>query len=152
MTSSENMNRSKMFSEAVERMKLMNVNSCDWQTMEQNKEIHFKIVVNHREKSVRRKEITEEDQQLITRIEAKYNLIIYYFIQDEGIWPDGCSFPRYTCLYVSNNVDEYEMLRDECILHCGTVPAYIVNMEDMDCSEFAEIAFYNVGGCLINIS
>ena len=152
MTSNENVNRSKMFSEAVKRMELMNVNSYDTNTIEQNKDIDFKIVVNHLEKSVRKKELNEEERQLITDIEAKYNLVIYYFIQDEGIWPDGCNFPRYTCLYVSDNVNEYEMLRDECILRCGTVPAYIVNMEDMDCSEFAEIAFYNVGGYLINLS
>ena len=152
MLSNENVNRDKMFSEAAKRMELMNVNSCDWQTIEQNKDVHFKIVVNHMEKSIRRKEITEEERQMITNIEAKYNLIIYYFIQDEGIWPDGCSFPRYTLLYVSDKVDEYEMVRNECILQCGTVPAYIVNMEDADCSEFAEMEFYNVGGCLINLS
>ena len=30
MKSNKNMNRSKMFSEAVKRMELMNVNSYDW--------------------------------------------------------------------------------------------------------------------------
>lgn len=44
------------------------------------------------------------------------------------------------------------MVRNECIMRYGTVPAYIINMEDMDCSEFAEIVFNNVGGYLINSS
>jgi len=152
MISNENLSRNKMFLEAVKRMKLMKVNSCDSQIIEQKKNLYFKIVVNHMEKTVRRKELTEEERQMITNIEAKYNFISYYFIQDEGIWPDGCTFPRYTLLYVGENVDEYEMVREECILRCGTIPAYIVNMEDVDCSEFTEIEFHNVGGCLINLS
>ena len=52
MKSNKNVNRSKMFSEAVKRMELMNVNSCDWQAIEKNEDVQFKIVVNHREKLV----------------------------------------------------------------------------------------------------
>ena len=62
MISNENLNRNKMFSEAVKRMKLMKVNLCDSQIIEQNKNLHFKIVVNHMEKSVGRKELTEEER------------------------------------------------------------------------------------------
>ena len=53
---------------------------------------------------------------------------------------------------MSRNEDEYEMVREECILRCGTVPAYVVNMESKECSEFAEIGVHNVGGYLINLS
>ncbi len=152
MISKENLKKDVMFFEAVNRLELMNAKPRDRQMILTNRALDFKIVVNHEEKSVRRDEPTEEELQMIKNIEAKYNFICYYLIQDEGVWPDGCTFPRYTLLYVGENEDEYEMDREECIKRCGTVPAYIVNMEVPDFSEFTEIKFENVGGNMINVS
>ena len=152
MMTIENEKKDIMFSEAVQRLELMKVNTCDSQRVLLHKKLEFKIVVDHREKSVRREETTEEELQMIKNIENKYDIICYYLIQDNGIWLDGFEFPRYTLLYVSENTDEYEMIREECIKCCGTIPAYIINMEEREFSEFAEIEIYNVGGNLINIS
>ena len=73
-------------------------------------------------------------------------------IQDEGLWPDGCTFPRYTFLHVDEYVNDYQMVKDECIGRCGTVPAYVINLEEPECSELAEIKFMNVNGLIINAS
>lgn len=152
MVSEEDLKKDTMYFEAVDRLELMKANPQDRWLILMNRELEFKIVVNHEERSVRRNELTEDELQMIKKFESEYKVICYYLIQDEGIWSDGCTFPRYTLLYVGENTDEYEKIREECIKHCGIVPAYVVNMEDLDCSEFGEIKFENVAGNLINVS
>lgn len=73
-------------------------------------------------------------------------------IQDEGMWPDGATFPRTTLLYVDQDEESYETVRKECIEDCGTVPAYVINIEDPSCSELTEIKFENVDRLLVNAS
>ena len=68
------------------------------------------------------------------------------------MWPDGCTFHRYTMLYVDENEQEYDMVKEECIGRCGTIPAYVVNMEEPDCSELTEFSYEVVDGLLINLS
>jgi len=75
--------------------------------------------------------------------------LVYYLIQDEGLWPDGCSFPRYTVLYVDKYKDEYEHIK-KYIQMCEIVPAYVINQEATECSEITEIGFRNVSGLIIN--
>lgn len=151
MVSKEDMKRDNMFSEAVERLNLMKVAECDRQELLLGREI-TKVFVNHEAHSVRRDEITDEEMQLIRNLEAEKNIIVYYMIQDEGLWPDGCTFPRYTFLHVDEYVNDYQMVKDECIGRCGTVPAYVMNLEEPGCSELAEIMFMNVNGLIINAS
>ena len=152
MKSNETLKEDTMFVEAVDRLELMKVQKSDMQMILMNRALDLKIVVDHKKKTIRRDELTEEELQMVKNIEEKYGFICYYLIQDEGVWPDGCTFPRYTLLYVDENVNEYEMKREECIKRCGTVPAYVVNMEEAECSEMTEIKFKNVGGNLINVS
>ena len=151
MVSEEDLKRDNMFYEAGDRLKLMKVAECDRQELLLGREI-TKVFVNHEAHSVRRDEITDEEMQLIRKLEAEKNIIIYYMIQDEGLWPDGCTFPRYTFLHVDEYVNDYQMVKDECIGRCGTVPAYVMNLEEPECSELAEIMFMNVNGLIINAS
>ena len=151
MVSEEDLKRDNMFYEAGDRLKLMKVAECDRQELLLGREI-TKVFVNHEAHSVRRDEITDEEMQLIRKLEAEKNIIVYYMIQDEGLWPDGCTFPRYTFLHVDEYVDDYQMVKDECIGRCGTVPAYVMNLEEPECSELAEIMFMNVNGLIINAS
>ena len=151
MVSEENLKRDNMFYEAGDRLKLMKVAKCDRQELLLGREI-TKVFVNHEAHSVRRDEITDEEMQLIRNLEAEKNIIVYYMIQDEGLWPDGCTFPRYTFLHVDEYVNDYQMVKDECIGRCGTVPAYVMNLEEPECSELAEIKFMNVNGLIINAS
>ena len=44
------------------------------------------------------------------------------------------------------------MEHEECIGRCGTCPAYVVNMEDPDCSEITEFVYQNVEGMIVNAS
>ena len=151
MVSKEDMKRDKMFYEAGDRLKLMKATECDWRAFLFGREIP-KVFVNHEAHSVRRDEIADGEMQLIRKLEAEKNIVIYYMIQDEGLWPDGCTFPRYTFLHVDEYVDDYQMVKDECIGRCGTVPAYVMNLEKPNCSELAEIKFMNVKGLIINVS
>lgn len=151
MVSEEDLKRDNMFYEAGDRLKLMKVAECARQELLLGREI-TKVFVNHEAHSVRRDEITDEEMQLIRKLEAEKNIIVYYMIQDEGLWPDGCTFPRYTFLHVDEYVNDYQMVKDECIGRCGTVPAYVMNLEEPECSELAEIMFMNVNGLIINAS
>ena len=69
MGSKEDMKRDNMFSEAVERLKLMKVAECDLQNFP-GREI-TKVYVNHEAHSVRRDEIADEEMQLIRKLEAE---------------------------------------------------------------------------------
>lgn len=152
MVSEEDLKLDSMWYEAVDRLRLMKACSTDQWMFLMNRSLDKKIIVNHKEKSVKRGDITDEELQMIKKIETEYNFIVYYLIEDEGIWPDGCTFKRYTLPYVDRNEDDYEMEREECINRCGTCPAYVVNMEDPDCSEITEFRFQNVDGLIINAS
>lgn len=151
MDSKAKLKRDNMFSEASVRLELMKAVDCDCQGILSGREI-TKVFVNHEAHFIRREEITDKEMQLIRKVEVEKNIVIYYMIQDEGLWPDGCAFPRYTFLYVDEYVSEYQMIKDECIKRCGTVPAYVFNLEKPDCSGFAEIIFRNVSGLIINVS
>lgn len=152
MVSEEDLKLDSMWYEAVDRLRLMKACSTDQWMFLMNRSLDKKIIVNHKEKSVKRVDITDEELQMIKKIETEYNFIVYYLIEDEGIWPDGCTFKRYTLPCVDRNEDDYEMEREECINRCGTCPAYVVNMEDPDCSEITEFRFQNVDGLIINAS
>ena len=141
-----------MVGEAVERLNLMGAHYMETSKILFERQAELKIVVNHEEKSIRRKKVTDEEREMINKIEEEYDFFVYYLIEDEGVWPDGCTFKRYTLPYVDKNEEDYEMESEECIGRCGTCPAYIVNMEDPDCSEITEFAYQNVEGMIINAS
>jgi len=152
MVSADDLKMDSMWFEAVDRLELMNAHYKDRWIILMNRGLEDKVVVNHREKTVRRVEVTDEELQMIKRIEAEYDFIVYYLIEDEGVWPDGCTFKRYTLPYVDKNEEGYAMDREETIKRCGTCPAYVVNMEDSDCSEITEFVYQNVGGLIVNAS
>ena len=101
MFSEKDLKRNNMFCEAGDRLKLMKAAECDWMGLLSEREI-TKVYVDHKECSVRRAEITDEEMRLIRKLEAEKNIVIYYMIQDE------------------------------CIGRCGTVPAYVINLEEQD--------------------
>ena len=151
MVSEEDLKRNNMFYEAADRLELMKAAKDDWRGLLFGREV-TKVYVKHEEHSVRRDEITDDEMQMIRKLEAERNIIIYYMIQDEGQWPDGGAFSRYTFLHVDEYVNDYQMVKEECIVRCGTVPAYVMNLDEPDCSELAEIKYMNVGGLIINVS
>lgn len=98
------------------------------------------------------RELTDDEIKMVHDFEQSYSTLVYYVIKDTALWPDGCKFMRYTFLYVSSNEEEWELDKEESIQRCGTVPAYVINMEDQSCSEITEFAYANVSGMLINVS
>lgn len=139
-----------MLQEAKERMKLMQVSFDDIDAFFKEKKI-TKIVVDHVNMRVCKQELTEEEKGIITQLEQERGYLVYYLIQDEGIWPDGCSFPRYTVFYVNKYKNEYEQIKKYIQRH-EIVPAYVINQEAPECSELAEIGFRNVSGFIINVT
>lgn len=141
-----------MIGEAVERLLLMGAHYMESSNILTKRQLDLKIVVNHEEKTIRRQKITDEEREMINKIEEEYEFFVYYLIEDEGTWPDGCTFKRYTLPYVDKNEKGYKMEREECIGRCGTCPAHVVNMEDPDCSEITEFVYQNVKGMIVNAS
>lgn len=142
--------REKMFEEAVERMERLGIKADDIERFKDRNRV-VKVLVNHEKHSVWYDEMTPEEDEMIKKFEEADH-VVYYLIQDEGLWPDGCKFPRYTMLYVDGYDEEYEMVKEDSIDACGAVPAYIINIDEPDCSEITEISFRNVGGMIINLS
>lgn len=139
-----------MIAEAMRRMELLNLGE---ESMEMFREgLLPKTYTNHEEKRVYREELTVGERAMIEQIERENNILIYYVIKDEGIWPDGCPFTRYSLPYVSINEQEYDMICRDCIGTYQTLPCYVVNMEEPACSGKEEIVYHVVGGKLINIS
>ena len=139
-----------MQKEAVERMQLLGVSEDAIELFKSGS--LQKVNVDHRLGVIIHCEPTAEELQMVKEIEDKYEEMTYYLIMDEGIWPDGCLFPRYTLATVDTNVNDYDFVKDDCIGACKTLPAYIVNMEDPDCSEISEFGYRMVSGTLINIT
>ena len=87
-----------MIGEAVERLNLMGAHYMETSKILFERQAELKIVVNHEEKSIRRKKITDEEREMINKIEEEYDFFVYYLIEDEGVWPDGCTF-KVTALF-----------------------------------------------------
>lgn len=142
--------KSIMYREAKERMELLGISANDVDRFFQDQEI-TKIVADHKNMRVGKQALTTEEQEMIRQLEEEMEILVYYLIQDEGLWPDGCSFPRYTLLHVNQYQDEYGYTK-ECMQRCGAVPAYVINQEEPECSEITEFGFRNISGLIINVT
>ncbi len=151
MDNAGNLKKDYMYKEAVERMELLGVNAEHCRLFMINRKF-IKTDVKHDERIICHMEATDEETRMVQKREKEKNNIVYYIIKDDGLWPDGCKFPRYTLLYVDSYIEDYRMAKEDCILKFGTVPAYIINMEKPGCPEYGEILFKNVKGLLANMS
>lgn len=140
-----------MYQEGVERLRKIGVATIDQWNFFVDKKI-AKSYVDHKNCFVRKSSFTDEEFEMVKEFVKRTGHICYYLIEDEGMWPDGGIFHRYTILYVDENEQEYDMVKEECIGRCGTIPAYVVNMEEPDCSELTEFSYEVVDGLLINLS
>ena len=64
-----------MVGEAVERLNLMGAHYLETSKILFERQAELKIVVNHEEKSIRRKKITDEEREMIDKIEEEYGMI-----------------------------------------------------------------------------
>lgn len=144
--------KEKMKQEAVDRLGLLKARSRAAEKINQGLGVEKCVWDFENETADGDEAITKGELELIREFEENYGAIAYYLIKDQGMWPDGATFPRYTILYVSPYTDEWEMEREDGILRCKTIPAYVINMEDRGCSEITEIAYKNVDGMIVNMS
>ena len=134
--------------EAVERMDLIGISESDI--------VHFslgkltKVVVENG--TIVRDELSQDEQEMIEKIEKKYDVIVYYVIKDLGVWPDGKMFDRYTLAFVDTYEGDYDFVKNDCIKTTKTLSAYIVNVEEPRCSGVEEFRFKVLAGCMINAS
>ena len=80
-----------MVGEAVERLNLMGAHYMETSKILFERQAELKIVVNHEEKSIRRKKITDEEREMIDKIEEEYGFFVYYLIGDRT--GDGLTDP-----------------------------------------------------------
>jgi hypothetical protein len=140
-----------MKEEAIRWMTEMQVDSDVIARFQQENRIH-KIFVNHDERKMRDDELTNDELKKIRELEEKKGFLVYYVIQDNGLWPeDGEEFPRYTYLCVPCYENIWQMCR-ESIADTGMIPAYVENMDEPEYSEYAEISFRCVHGMILNAS
>lgn len=143
--------KEKMKQEALKRLELLNASATSRERLLNNWQI-TKCLVDFNNKTLKDKELTDEERQYITDFENRYQGIVYYVIQDEGMWPDGSIFERYTLLYVSKYENEWQMEKEGCIKKYKTVPAYVINKEEFKYSELAEIGYAEVAGYIMNVT
>ena len=151
MLSKEELLKDDMHFEAMERLKLLQVPILHRNFYFTNR-ICVKAIVDRQRKKITVEEPSEKEFKMIKELEQQKQIMIYYMIQDEGIWPDGATFPRYTFLHVDSFKEEYEYVKEECIANCHTVPVYVVNMEEPDNPELTEVSIRNIDGVLIQTS
>lgn len=143
--------REELKDEAIKRINMMGANGIR-AILNLNSGTLTKCLVDMDAKTLRELCPNNSEMQMIREFEKEYNVLVYYMIQDQGIWPDGCRFDRYSLLYVDTYKEDYEMVREECIAQFKTIPAYVVNMEVPEYSELTEIGFHNVSGLIMNVS
>ena len=143
--------KEKMIAEAVKRLELMDVEEEDIKLYKENQEIPC-YFVNHEERKIGKTSLTKEQKKIIEEVERDRKEIVYYAIIDNGIWPDGAEFERWSFLTVSGYENDWVIQKENSITKFGCVPAYIYNCEEPDCSEEAEMPFRNMNGIIINIS
>jgi len=86
--------------------------------------------------------LNEEEEQMVSDFEAKHNSLVYMVIQTQTN-----SGLHKAMLYVSDDMDEWEMDRDD--LKEGVPIAYVVNCDIPEYSEFGSIGIKSAGGGLI---
>ena len=143
--------KKEMFDEALRRLELLGVDEDSIDDFRESK-VPPKSYADIDTMRVRRSELTQKELGYIEEFENKFNMLVYYVIQDTGFWPDGYPFDRYSLAYVSEFKDEWEMERQDSIVMCKAIPAYIINEEEPSCSEITEFGYQNVSGLLVNLT
>lgn len=136
--------------EAKTRMELLGIKEADINSLMEGD--LFKIRVIHSEKKIMKEELTLAEKEMIKRIEEEKDILVYYVIKDTGLWPDGAEFERYTLAFVDACINDYSSIKDDYIETFHTLPAYMVNMEEPDCSGIEEFEYRIINGVMINAS
>ncbi len=142
--------RDTVIREAKERMQMLGMNEEFVKAFLENRLI--KIHVIHAEKKIMREELTKDEYEMIQRVEKELEIVVYYVIEDKGVWPDGEEFDRYTLAMVDTFVNDYDVIKEKCIRKYQTLPGYIINMEEPECSGQEEFQFRMIHGVMINVS
>ena len=128
----------KIFDEAIERMKLLKLDShcieafCAGNIWES--ESYGALY-----------ELTDEEQDLVDKFQKEHEgCYVYHIIHN--IFPFG---ECYSMLYVSSDVDEWP--RDKSDIEDGYVFAYVYNKDCDWCSEFGSIAIKSQFGGLVRL-
>ena len=132
------MNKKERFDEAIERMKLLKLDT-------QCIEAFTKGKVCESEGIGALYEVNEEEQFIIDKFEAHHEgCLVYHMIHNKFEFGE-C----YSILYVSPDKEEWQQDKDD--IKDGYVFAYVENLDDDFCSEFGSIAIKPQFGGLMRL-
>ena len=130
------MNKKERFDEAIERMKLLKLDTPCIEAFKKGK-------VWESEGFGALYEVNEEEQMIVDTFEANHEgCLVYHMIHN--IYEFG---ECYSILYVSSDKEEWESDKED--IKDGYVFAYVENVDDDFCSEFGSIAIKpSIGGLM----
>mgnify|MGYP001775309211 CR=1 FL=1 len=132
------MNKKERFDEAIERMKLLKLDT-------QCIEAFTKGKVWESEGFGALYEVNDEEQMIIDKFEAHHkDCLVYHMIHNKYDFGE-C----YSILYVSPDKEEWE--NDKANIKDGYVFAYVENIDDDFCSEFGSIVIRPQFGGLMRL-
>ena len=130
--------KKEIFDEAIERMKLLKLDTPCIEAFTKGK-------VWESEGFGALYELTDEEQNIVDKFQKEHEgCYVYHVIHN--VFPFG---ECYSMLYVSSDVDEWQ--RDKEDIKDGYVFAYVYNKDDEWCSEFGSIAIRPSFGGLVRI-
>lgn len=132
------MNKEERFIEAIERMKLLKLDSSCIEAFAKGK-------VWESEGYGALYEVNQKEQKLIDNFEKNHpNCLVYHMIHN--IFEFG---ECYSMLYVSSDIEEWEQDKDD--IKDGYTFAWVENVDLNWCSEFGTIAIKSQFGGLVRI-
>ena len=130
--------KKEIFDEAIERMKLLKLDTPCIEAFTKGK-------VWESEGFGALYELTDEEQNIVDKFQKEHEgCYVYHVIHN--VFPFG---ECYSMLYVSSDVDEWQ--RDKEDIKDGYVFAYVENIDDPWCSEFGSIAIRPQFGGLMRL-
>ena len=132
------MNKKERFDEAIERMKLLKLDTPCIKAFKKAK-------VWESEGFGALYEVNDEEQMIIDKFEAHHkDRLVYHMIHN--VYEFG---ECYSILYVSSDKEEWESDKED--IKEGYIMAYVENIDDPWCSEFGSIAIKPSFGGLMRL-
>ena len=132
------MTKEERFKEAIERMKLLKLDTPCIEAFAKGK-------VWESEGFGALYEINDEEQKIVDKFEKEHEgCLVYHMIHNKFEFGE-C----YSMLYVSSDIDEWQQDKED--ISEGYVFAYVYNKDDEWCSDFGSIAIKSQFGGLVRI-
>ena len=133
-----NVTRTEQKTEAIERMKMLNMHENAIREFEQEDKLNMSEYMGALYW------LNEEQEELIKEFEQKNEAVVYHVIHDYTDFGELLSL-----LYVSKTKCEWKYDRED--LKAGYTCAYVLNLDADDCSEFGGICIRPSFGGIVRL-